>query len=364
MLRLRACVWLCALLLQRASALPAAGQEGGLVKAGIPSAESDCALLLEDLLPKARQGDERAQVLAGLLYSGQAACVGRAVRIDYAAAVSWFRQAADQRYPEGQFRLGAMCGRGWGVPKDSKEEAKWMREAALLGHAKAQVRLSNLYRQGEGVPRDEEESAGWRHRADLQSPADAPSSPRFNFPFLDDPPGTPKTQEIDPVKWRGEASVEFGDAYAAYLLGLKYLKGHGVPLDPAAAAKLFAQAGDAGAAHAQTGMGYLFQTGKGVPQDHLRAAGWYRKAAEQGDSAGQLELAVATANGLGPSKDPVEAMKWFILCPYSANSLERTQVESSLSKEDLGRAGELAEAERKLIEERKAAKQPDSSRTR
>jgi TPR repeat protein len=73
---------------------------------------------------------------------------------DYTEAVKWFRKAADQRYPWGQFNLGIMYLQGHGVPQDYAEAEKWYREAANVGHAGAWFGLGTMYLNGNGVPQD------------------------------------------------------------------------------------------------------------------------------------------------------------------------------------------------------------------
>ena len=50
---------------------------------------------------------------------------------DYAEALSWFRKAAGQNFPEAERNLGGMYLSGLGVEKDPAEGMKWIRKAAL-----------------------------------------------------------------------------------------------------------------------------------------------------------------------------------------------------------------------------------------
>ena len=62
---------------------------------------------------------------------------GQGVPQDYAAAVSWYRKAAEQGYAAAQFNLGVMYDKGQGVPQDYVQAHKWWNLAAANGDADA-----------------------------------------------------------------------------------------------------------------------------------------------------------------------------------------------------------------------------------
>ena len=49
---------------------------------------------------------------------------------DYAAAVKWYRRAAEQGHASAQFNLGVMYDGGQGVLQDYAAAVKWYRRAA------------------------------------------------------------------------------------------------------------------------------------------------------------------------------------------------------------------------------------------
>jgi hypothetical protein len=55
---------------------------------------------------------------------------GEGVPQDYAAAMTWYRKAADQGDAHAQFALGRMYGQGQGVPQDYVQAHKWVDLAA------------------------------------------------------------------------------------------------------------------------------------------------------------------------------------------------------------------------------------------
>jgi TPR repeat protein len=73
---------------------------------------------------------------------------------NYADAVRWHRQAAEQGDPYAQADLGYMYRLGLGLEKNYAEAARWNREAARRGNAVAQSNLGLQYRYALGVPQD------------------------------------------------------------------------------------------------------------------------------------------------------------------------------------------------------------------
>jgi|GEM_PF-4084876 len=65
-------------------------------------------------------------------------------------ALDWFREAAERGYPEGQFGLGLLYGRGWSgktgpdIPKDHALARKWYEAALEQGYTPAKGALEQL----------------------------------------------------------------------------------------------------------------------------------------------------------------------------------------------------------------------------
>ena len=56
----------------------------------------------------------------------------------------WFRKAAEQGSPEGQYNLGLMYRQGLGVQKNEREAEKWIGLARAQGYAPAQMSVGGL----------------------------------------------------------------------------------------------------------------------------------------------------------------------------------------------------------------------------
>ena len=93
------------------------------------------------------QGDASAQVALGLMYDS-----GRGIPRDYAAAMTWYRKAADQHNASAQSSLGFMYALGHGVRQAAA--MAWYRKAADQGDTSAQTALGFMYYDGQGVLRD------------------------------------------------------------------------------------------------------------------------------------------------------------------------------------------------------------------
>lgn len=90
----------------------------------------ECADLL-------RQSAELGCVWAQLFY-GRFLCKGIGTALDPAAAVEWFRKAADQNCPDACYELGVCYENGEGVDRDFDKAIEWYRKAADGGFDRAQ----------------------------------------------------------------------------------------------------------------------------------------------------------------------------------------------------------------------------------
>jgi TPR repeat protein len=72
---------------------------------------------------------------------------------DYAAALTWFRKAADKGDASAQHALGGAYFEGLGVPQDYAAAASWYQKAADQGQINSQAVLASLYELGWGCLR-------------------------------------------------------------------------------------------------------------------------------------------------------------------------------------------------------------------
>ena len=79
-------------------------------------------------------------------------------RKDYKEAVRLYRLSVEQGKPLASFMLGAMYGKGQGVPLDYQEAVRLYRLSLEQGGHVARFNLGYMYFKGQGVPQDYKES--------------------------------------------------------------------------------------------------------------------------------------------------------------------------------------------------------------
>jgi TPR repeat protein len=180
-------------------------------------------------------GEQPATFAKDANRNGQAAYERR----DFAAAIRWFKRAADQGFPNAQHNMGLLYERGDGVSRDSREALRWYRKAAAHGFVPSQLAVGTLYESGRaGMPVDHVEAMRWFLRAAAR-----------------------------------------GDPTAQAVVGWHYVIGVGVPKDYAEAMRWSVRAANQGSAVAQSNVGLMYDNGWGVPMDPGEAVRWYLKSA-------------------------------------------------------------------------------------
>ena len=202
---------------------------------------------------------------------------------NYAEAMHWYRQAADQGNTVAQTHVGYLYEKGLGVPQDYAEALRWYRMAAALGHAAAQRNVGDFYQQGIVVAQDYAEAMRWfRLAADHRNPG------------------------------------------AQTNVGYLYEKGWGVPQDYAEAMRWYRMAAEQNEATAQNNIGVLYENGHGIIQDYGEARRWYRMAADQGDVDAEYNLALLYADGHGVPSDLGEARRWMLKAAQAGDPEAKT----------------------------------------
>ncbi|NQV21735.1 MAG: sel1 repeat family protein [Rhodospirillales bacterium] len=90
----------------------------------------DFKTALQEWMPLAESGDERAQYNIGLMYEH-----GRGLPLDQDQALKWYRRAAERGAVPAQHNLGTMYASGSAGKKDLVEAYKWFHIAAVAGFA-------------------------------------------------------------------------------------------------------------------------------------------------------------------------------------------------------------------------------------
>ena len=203
------------------------------------------------------------------VYAGSMFERGLVVQRDLSRAAVYYRRAADQDFPMGQFLLASLLESGRGIREDKEQATALTRRAAENEYTPAQLKLGLMLLRGQGVVKDVVAAAEWFQKA-----------------------------------------AQEGDSDAQFWLGKSYEAGEGVPQNIERAVQLFRQAAGKGNQLAQHYLGTLYMSGTGVERDPREAMYWCHLAAWQGNPGGQACLGDAYESGRGMPKDLVHAYMW------------------------------------------------------
>ena len=246
----------------------------------------------------AEQGDAKAQYMLGDMHY-----YDRGVPKDYTKAAKWFRKAADQGNAYAQYSLGWMYYKGEGVPEDDAEAVKWFRKAAAQGDAESQYMLGQMYWNGQGVPRDDLEALQWTQNAAEQGHTEARALLKRMHEFV-----------------VTEMEAEKGDAKALYNLGQMYIARDyhgekGAPQDGEDGFFWILDAASEGYVEAQLWMAERAWD----MEEYVIALEWTQKAAEGGHAGAQYDLAHKYYDGEVVLKNFIEAYAWFLVAKANGN---------------------------------------------
>ncbi|PHI95498.1 hypothetical protein BG621_06490 [Parasaccharibacter apium] len=244
-----------------------------------------CAKALEDqdfstLLKQAEHGNVRAQFLIGNKYE-------LGIPYDYAKAVAWYQKAAKQGDPEAQRSLALMYAEGRGVAQNDVQAVSWYRKSAAQEEVVAQYSLGYMYEYGRGVTQDYATAAEWYQKVAERGLAMA----QYSLGALyENGHGVPQ-DDNEALKWYQKAAVQDHDNdWALVKVGEFYRDGRVVPRDYAKAFALFQKAESYGNAAAAYDIGLAYENKQGVKRDEDIALSWYKKAAGKDYAPAETKL--------------------------------------------------------------------------
>ncbi|GFO55393.1 hypothetical protein GMSM_24000 [Geomonas sp. Red276] len=231
--------------------------------------------------------------------------------------------------PEGQFYLAALHYLGLAAPRNVGEAFRWFKQAADQGNPGGQCGLALLYESGEGgVTRDPSEAIRFYRLAGEQQPSRElkPYAQVIRYSVLRYYTLTAERGRVSSQLYLGSflllckryedayrylhLAADQGDGRAQRLLGLMFLKGTGVGMNPREAAAWFQLSARQNDPLAQRNLALLYRTGSGVPRSPQDAFRWYLAAAENGDVDSFPEVALMYLEGTGVGKDTTLGLKW------------------------------------------------------
>jgi len=184
---------------------------------------------------------------------------------DPKSAAMWIRATAGEGLPAAQLCYGRMLLEGTGVPKDRAAALMWFRCAAE-GYASDSISPDSI--KPDSVKSDAINMVGR---------------------CLDNGWGTAVDATAAAQQYRRAADA--GHTWAQYNLGHLYLAGRGVPRDFHIAFSYYQRAAQRGHERAMNLVGRCHEQGWGTPCDDVLAAAWYRRSAERGYFRGQYNWA-------------------------------------------------------------------------
>jgi TPR repeat protein len=227
-------------------------------------------------------------------------------RGDYETAREAFTAAASARDPNACLFLGYMYDHGLGLPEDPVEAVGWYRLAAVQHVPQAAYNLGLLTMAGRGVRADVKGGAALV-REDAVG-GYAPAQAVLGRFYLRGE-GVPRDPAIA-AHWLSEAAAQQGYAPSQFALGVLYDQGLGVPHDQQRAIALWTAAAESGFPEAQSWLGSAALAGSGTARDASRALNLFRAAAEGGSATGQARLAGLYLAGVGVKANFAEALFW------------------------------------------------------
>lgn len=261
--------------------------------------EYDVALMHAERASAA--GEPRGATLAGHIRLHRLAGEG-----DDAAALRWFRRAAEHGEPDALIAMAGMASESRAGLSPSEAEG-FLRRAAESGDAEAALAYG-LHLRRNGDPGAAQSALDWLRLAAESGHAEA---------FLEYAEALDQWVHgpRDPALARPwyERAGEAGDAMGAMQAGLMYIHGEGGEADPAAGAALVKRAAELGLPGAMGEYALiLYSGGYGEPRDPDAAADWAGQGARAGDPLSQFLYAYALASGEGATVDRERAYLWAV----------------------------------------------------
>ena len=248
-------------------------------------------------------------------------------------AFRWFQKAADEDYPESQFRLGecyefgkgcspnpelsmfwyekaaekgltiaefhaGLCYRfGIGCDQDIKRATEYIKRAADKGYLEAIYELGSIYRSGGDVRKGDNliRKAASKGCADAQNEL---SKILYR-----------KLEYDESLKW-ARMAAENGVREAMVLCGtISYAK----PDEPSRKEAFYwtRKAAEMGDALGQYNLGMFYKWGVGCEIDKIASADWIEKSATAGNTPAQYEIGACYFNACGRKRDTEKAEYWF-----------------------------------------------------
>lgn len=280
-------------------------------------------------------GQAQAASLAGLIHEN-----GEVDGASDLEAVRWYRRAASQGEPVGNYRLGLMAETGRGGLLET-EARNFFYRAAQAGHVSAMLSYA-LILKASPVPQDAPLALEWAERAASQGHAEAMFQLAQMLDAWSRGPENPEAAR----PWY-ERAAEAGHPEAALQAGLMAATGEGGTEDPDLALRFVRLSAESGFPAAMGQYGLMLYFGwNGAEPDAATAAEWFAQGAVGGDSEARYLYALALATGDGVQRNLVRAYYWTLMAEYEQDGTRavntdrdrlEAQLENALSSAEVAR---------------------------
>ena len=277
-----------------------------IVRAADPAADP--------LIVSARSGEAAAQLLLA-----QEFMLGRNGRAKSPVlAYYWYRQAAKNGSPAGQYNLAMCCLRGWGTSVRPAAAFRFFEQAMRGGVDRAALRCAVMLHDGvaaapddpEGdlpeVKPDPDRAVAILRRLRLKGDREAEVTLAGFLARQSDRHAAELRQLLEQHASRPDPDPEMLIMYAAFLRA-----GAGGAGDPQRAAGLLERAAAAGSAEAMAQLAEILHQGFGIPADHARADRLRDAALQKKSPRAMVDRGVEHLAGVRKNHDPARAFALF-----------------------------------------------------
>ncbi|KAF9277137.1 hypothetical protein BGZ88_001346 [Linnemannia elongata] len=231
---------------------------------------------------------------------------------DFSTAMRWYRRAAKEDDPQGQYNVAKMYEYGFGVPQDISLAMHWYLKAESKGHILAQVCIGDIYAHGVGgFAEDYSEAMKWYLKAEESGQGSAMAE--FKIARMYElGQGVSKDESVASMWFQRTSKHGDENNWALCAKAFTFLNGVGVPKDLTKAFEYMLKAAQKGLMPIYEEIGAMYFAGQGTPQDYEQARSWFLKSAHLGHPVSQYYLGIMYSQGRGVPIDDKTAFEWFL----------------------------------------------------
>lgn len=247
---------------------------------------------------------------------------------DREMATYYFRKAAREGNPEGEFRLGMAYYEGLGIPNSWDLAREFFKLSGEHGYAKGKTRLAQMYHYGIGVERNS--MIAMKLYTQAAEMLDGKAMKVLGkvlhtgeLGIFDEERSRKYYEQAFDVLY--EQAFGEDDEEAQTILGNSYVDGEGVEQNYSLGIKMYQRAIKHNYANAFNALGLCYSSGLGVVKDLQKEFRLKLKSAELGYPMGMNNVAINYLLGIGVDKDVQKYKEWCLRAAKCGNiSAQRT----------------------------------------